>query len=37
VINQIPGVVTVGIFGKRGADKLIIASEDSIKEIEINV
>ena len=37
VINQIPGVVTVGIFGKRGADKLIIASDDSIKEIAINV
>ena len=30
-INQIPGVVTVGIFSHRPADVLIIASDDDIR------
>ena len=30
-INQIPGVVTVGIFAHRGADVLILAGENGVK------
>ena len=30
-INKIPGVVTCGIFGNRGADVLLVASEAGIK------
>lgn len=30
VINQIPGVVTCGIFGKRGADVLLLASPEGV-------
>jgi ribose 5-phosphate isomerase A len=33
-LNQIPGVVTVGIFAIRSADMLLIASDDSIQVIE---
>lgn len=29
-INQIPGVVTCGIFGKRGADVLLMATEEGV-------
>ena len=31
MVNAIPGVVTVGIFGKRGADVLIVGTEDGVK------
>lgn len=31
VINQIPGVVTVGVFARRPADILLIAEENTIK------
>lgn len=31
LVNAIPGVVTVGIFGKRGADVLIVGTEDGVK------
>ena len=30
-INAIPGVVTVGIFSKRGADVLIVGTEDGVR------
>ena len=30
-INQVPGVVTCGIFGKRGADVLIVGSESGVQ------
>jgi ribose 5-phosphate isomerase A len=30
-INQIPGVVTVGIFAQRGADVLLVAGENEVK------
>ena len=33
-LNQIPGVVTVGIFAQRGADILIAASENSVRTLE---
>jgi ribose 5-phosphate isomerase A len=33
-INQIPGVVTVGIFAHRGADVLILGTPDGAKTIE---
>jgi len=32
-INKIPGVVTVGIFADRGADILLIASDDGVREM----
>ena len=31
-INQIPGVVTVGLFAKRGADVLLLATEQGVQE-----
>jgi ribose 5-phosphate isomerase A len=31
IINAIPGVVTVGLFAKRGADVLIVGTEDGVK------
>ena len=31
-INQIPGVVTVGLFARRGADVLLLATADGVKE-----
>lgn len=31
LVNAIPGVVTVGIFGKRGADVLIVGTENGVK------
>ena len=31
IINQIPGVITVGIFARRPADTLLIAEENTIK------
>lgn len=33
IINAIPGVVTVGLFAKRGADVLIIGKDDGVKVI----
>jgi len=33
-INQIPGVITVGIFAQRPADVLVIAGESGIRKIE---
>ena len=32
-LNQIPGIVTVGIFANRPADVLLIAGDDSIREM----
>ena len=32
-INQIPGVVTVGLFAQRGADMLVVASDDGVRRI----
>ncbi len=32
-INQIPGVITVGIFAHRPADILLIASDDGVREL----
>ncbi len=32
-LNQIPGVVTVGIFAQRAADILLIASEGGVREL----
>jgi len=31
--NQIPGVVTVGLFAERGADKVLVSKEKEILEI----
>ncbi len=36
-INQIPGVVCNGIFAERGADKIIIGSTDTARELEANL
>jgi ribose 5-phosphate isomerase A len=30
-LNQIPGIVTVGLFAKRGADVLLIATDKGIE------
>ena len=32
-LNQIPGIVTVGIFANRPADILLIASDDGVREM----
>lgn len=32
-INQIPGVVTVGLFARRGADVLLIGNDDGVEKI----
>jgi ribose 5-phosphate isomerase A len=32
-LNQIPGVVTVGIFAQRGADVLIVSGENGVREM----
>ena len=32
-LNQIPGIVTVGIFAIRPADVLLIAGEDGVREL----
>jgi len=32
-INQIPGVVTNGIFARRGADVLLLATADGVQRI----
>ena len=36
VINQIPGVVTVGIFANRPADTLLIANDEAVEEVVLN-
>ena len=33
-LNQIPGVVTVGLFAERGADKVLVSSDNDV--IELN-
>ena len=33
-INAIPGVVTVGLFAKRGAEVVLYATEDGVKVLE---
>lgn len=32
-LNQIPGVVTVGLFAHRGADQLLISADDGVREL----
>jgi ribose 5-phosphate isomerase A len=32
-LNQIPGVVTIGLFAQRGADVLLVSTDDGIKKI----
>jgi ribose 5-phosphate isomerase A len=32
-LNQIPGVLTVGIFAHRSADVLLIASDEGVREL----
>ena len=32
-LNQLPGVVTVGLFARRGADRLILGSVSGVEEI----
>ena len=34
-LNQIPGVLTVGIFAQRPADVLLIAGDDEVREIRV--
>jgi ribose 5-phosphate isomerase A len=34
-INQIPGVVTVGIFAKRGADVILVGNDEGVKTLKI--
>ena len=33
-LNQIPGVVTVGLFAERGADNVLVSSDNGV--IELN-
>jgi len=32
-INQIPGVVTVGLFARRGANQLLLGSENGVESL----
>ena len=32
-LNQIPGVVTIGLFAQRGADVLLVSTDDGVKKI----
>jgi ribose 5-phosphate isomerase A len=34
-VNQIPGVVTVGLFARRRADVLIVAGDDGVRTLDI--
>ena len=34
-LNQIPGILTVGIFANRPADILLIANNDGVREMRI--
>ncbi len=36
-VNQIAGVVTVGLFARRRADVLIVAGDDGVKTIDIGL
>jgi ribose 5-phosphate isomerase A len=33
-INQIPGVVTVGLFARRGADVILVGSDAGVKTLK---
>ena len=33
-LNQIPGVVTVGLFAERGADKVLVSSDEGVTELK---
>lgn len=35
-LNQIPGVVTVGLFAARGADKVLVSNDDEVNELKKN-
>jgi ribose 5-phosphate isomerase A len=32
-VNQIAGVVTVGLFAHRGADEIIVAGDDGVRKL----
>jgi ribose 5-phosphate isomerase A len=32
-LNQVPGIVTVGIFAKRSADILLVAGDSGVREM----
>jgi len=32
-LNQIPGVVTIGLFAQRGADVLLVSTDDGVREM----
>ena len=34
-LNQIPGVVTVGLFAHRSADVLLIGDDDGVREMRV--
>jgi ribose 5-phosphate isomerase A len=34
-LNQIPGVLTVGLFAERPADKVLVSSETEVVELKI--
>ena len=34
-LNQITGVVTVGIFARRGADVVLVAGEDGVRQLDV--
>ena len=36
VLNQIPGVVTVGLFAERGADIVLVSDAKTVKKLKIN-
>ena len=36
-VNQIVGVVTVGLFAQRGADVILIAGDDAVRTIDLSV
>jgi len=36
VLNQIPGVVTVGLFAERGADIVLVSDTKTVKKLKIN-
>ena len=33
-LNQIPGVVTVGLFARRSADKVLVSNNDGVTELK---
>ncbi len=34
-LNQIPGVITVGLFAQRGADVILIGEDDGVREMRV--